>query len=128
MCVCVCVCAQSLKWCLTLWDPVDCSPPGFFVHGILQAIQLEWVALPLSRGSSRPRDQTCTLCIAGEFVTIEPPGKPEELPYDHAMTSIPSYIPKNLKIYAHTKIFYWYIHNSVTHNSQKLEITQMFSS
>ena len=41
--------AQS---CLTLCDPMVCSPPGFSVHGILQARKLEWVALPFSRGSS----------------------------------------------------------------------------
>ena len=38
--------------CLTLGDPVDCSPPGSCVHGILQARVLEWVAIPFSRGSS----------------------------------------------------------------------------
>ena len=41
--------AQS---CPTLWDPVDCSPPGFSVHGILQARILEWVAMSFSRGSN----------------------------------------------------------------------------
>ena len=41
---------------LTLCDPVDCSPPGSSVHGILQARILEWVAMPSSRRSSRPRD------------------------------------------------------------------------
>ena len=47
--------AQS---CPTLCDPVDCSPPGSSVHGILQAKILEWVAISFSRGSSHPRDQT----------------------------------------------------------------------
>ena len=47
--------AQS---CPTLCDPVDCSPPGSSVHGILQARILEWVAISFSKGSSRPRDQT----------------------------------------------------------------------
>ena len=41
--------AQS---CLTLCNPVDCSPPGSSVHGILQARILEWVAISFSRGSS----------------------------------------------------------------------------
>ena len=45
-------CAQS---CMTLCDPVDCSPPGFSVHGILQARVLEWVAIASSKGSSQPR-------------------------------------------------------------------------
>ena len=47
--------AQS---CLTLWDPVDYSLLGSSVHGILQARILKWVAIPFSRGSSRPRDGT----------------------------------------------------------------------
>ena len=51
-------CAKSLQSCLTHCDPVDCSPPGCSIHGILQAWILERVALPSSRGSSRPRDQT----------------------------------------------------------------------
>ena len=44
--------------CPTLWDPTDCSLPRSSVHGILQARILEWGAIPFSRGSSRPRDQT----------------------------------------------------------------------
>ena len=46
------------KLCLTLCDPMDCSPPASSVHGILQARILEWVAMPFSRGSSWPRDWT----------------------------------------------------------------------
>ena len=41
---------------LTLCDPMDCSPPGSFVHGISQARMLEWVAISFSRGSSQPKD------------------------------------------------------------------------
>ena len=44
--------------CLTLYDPMDCNPPGSSAHGIFQARILEWVATSCSRGSSRPRDQT----------------------------------------------------------------------
>ena len=47
-----------------LCDPMDCSPPGFSVHGILQARILEWVAMPSSTGSSQPRDLTCHLLAA----------------------------------------------------------------
>ena len=43
----------------TVCDPMDCSPPGFSVLGILQARILEWVTILSSRGSFRPRDQTC---------------------------------------------------------------------
>ena len=48
-------------------DPMDCSPPVSSVHRILQARILEWVAMPSSRGSSPPRDQTSISCTAGEF-------------------------------------------------------------
>ena len=59
--------AQS---CPALCDPMDCSLLGFSVHGILQARILEWVAVPFSKGSSWPRDQTCISCIAGRFSTV----------------------------------------------------------
>ena len=49
--------------------PMDCSPPGSSVHGILQARILEWVDMPSSRGSSQPRDQTQVSPIAGGFFT-----------------------------------------------------------
>ena len=54
-----------LQSCLTLCDFMDCSPPGSSVHGILQARILEWVAMPSSRGSSRPRDRTCVSYVSG---------------------------------------------------------------
>ena len=57
--------------CLTLCDPLDYSPPGSdsFVHGILQAKILEWVAIPFSKRSSRPRDQIYVSYVAGRFFT-----------------------------------------------------------
>ena len=45
--------AKSLQLCLTLCDPMDSSPPGSSVHGILQARVLEWVAISFSRGKER---------------------------------------------------------------------------
>ena len=62
VCVCVRVCVCEL--CLTLCDPVDCSPPNS-VCGISQARILEWVASSCSRGSSPPRDGNPAL--AGGF-------------------------------------------------------------
>ena len=50
-----CVHAKSLQLCLALCRPTDCSLQGSSVHGVLLARILEWVALPSSRGSSRPR-------------------------------------------------------------------------
>ena len=60
----------------SLW-PYALSPPGSSVRGILQARILECIAMPSSRGSAGPRDQTrvsCGSCIAGSFFTAEPLG------------------------------------------------------
>ena len=50
--------ALVTQLCSTLYNPLNCNPPGFSVHGILQKRILDWVATPFSRGSSPPRDQT----------------------------------------------------------------------
>ena len=59
--------AQS---CQTLCDPMDYSLPGSSVHGIFQAIVLEWIAIPFSRGSCQPRDRTRVSRIAERCFTI----------------------------------------------------------
>ena len=46
--------SEVSQLCQTLCNPVDCSPPGSSIHGILQARILEWVAISFSRGSSNP--------------------------------------------------------------------------
>ena len=64
-----CISHQS---CLTLCNPLDCSPQGSSVHGIFQARIVEWVAISFSRESSQPRNQTCVTyvsCIASRFFT-----------------------------------------------------------
>ena len=62
VCVCVCVCVLAAQSCLTLWDFMVCNPPGSSVHGIFQARILELAAIPFSRGSFQPRDQTQVSC------------------------------------------------------------------
>ena len=47
----VCMPAKPVQSCPTRWDPMDCSPPGSSVHGIIQARILEWVSMAFSRGS-----------------------------------------------------------------------------
>ena len=77
MCMRACVCAQP---CPTLCDPKDCGPPSSSVHGILQARILESVAIPFSKGSSQPKDQTCISsgsCTAAGFFTAKPLGIPK---------------------------------------------------
>ena len=54
----------------TLCDPMDCSLPGSSVHGILQAIVLEWIAIPFSRGSFRLRDLTRVSRIVDRCFTV----------------------------------------------------------
>ena len=49
VCVCVCVCVLVAQSCTTLCVLMDCSPPGSFVHGVLQARILEWVAISFSK-------------------------------------------------------------------------------
>ena len=67
------LCCVIAKLRLALCDPMDYSPPGSSVNGILQARILEWVTIPFSGGSSWPRDWTHMFCIAGSFFTTEPP-------------------------------------------------------
>ena len=55
---------------------MDCNLPGSSVHGVHQARVLEWVALPSSRGSSRPRDWNCGSCIAGDSLLLSLQGSP----------------------------------------------------
>ena len=83
ICVCVYVCMSAnlshISRVRLFATPLDYSPPGSSVHGILQARILEWVAMLFSRGSSWPRDWTCVSwgsCIAGRFFITEPVGKP----------------------------------------------------
>ena len=69
------VLAKSLQSCLTLWNHMDCSPPGSSVHGILQARMLEWVAMPSSPDLSDPGIKPASLKSHGSaarFFTTSP--------------------------------------------------------
>ena len=70
VCVCAFLCVLIAQSFPTLCDPMGSSLPGTSVYGILQARILEWVAIPFSRGSSQPRDQTWVSCIAGRLFTV----------------------------------------------------------
>ena len=62
--------------CLTLCNPLNCSPGAVLSIGILQARILEWVAVPSSRRSSQPRGQNQVSVLQGDSLPSEPPGKP----------------------------------------------------
>ena len=69
--------AKSLQPRPTLCNPIDGSPPGSSVSGILQAKAMDWVAMPSSRASSQPRDLTQVSHSAGNSLPSEPQGKPK---------------------------------------------------
>ena len=64
--------AQS---CPTLWNPVDCSQPGFSVHGILQSRILEWVTISLSGDLPNPGIEPRSPALEADALTSEPTGK-----------------------------------------------------
>ena len=63
--VCVCSVTQS---CPNLCNPMDCSLPGFSVHGIAQARMLERVGISSFRESCQPRDQTHIYCVGRQIL------------------------------------------------------------
>ena len=77
---CVCICLLVVQSCPTLCDPIDYSPPGSFVREILHARILEWIAIPFSRRSSRPRDGTwihkSAHKLQAHLLQSKPPGQP----------------------------------------------------
>ena len=69
--------SEVVQSCLTLCDPVDCSPPGSSIRGILQARILEWVAMPSSRDLPSPGIKPRSLALQADSLPSEPPGKPK---------------------------------------------------
>ena len=65
----------SAQSCQTICDPMDCSPPGSSVHGILQARILEWVAMPSSRDLPNPGVKPRSPTLQADSLPSEPPGK-----------------------------------------------------
>ena len=57
----ICLHIKSLQSCLTLWDPMDCSPPGSSVHRIIQARILEWLPCPPPGGLPDPASEPTSL-------------------------------------------------------------------
>ena len=78
---CACVCAKSLQLCPTLCVPMDCSPPGSSVHGILQARILEWIGSPYPLAEDLPDPgikptSPASLILQANSLPLAPPGKP----------------------------------------------------
>ena len=68
--------AQLLQSCPILRDPMDCSPRGSSINGIIQVRILEWVAIFFFRRFSQHRDCTHVSYVVGGFFTAESPEKP----------------------------------------------------
>ena len=88
----LCVCSEV--WlCPILCNPMECMLTGSSVCGILQVRTLEWVAMPSSKGSSWPSNQTCVFCISCTsrwiLLPTTPPGKPHWYIYMHFNSTTP---------------------------------------
>ena len=70
------MCVLVAQLCLTLCDPTNCSPPGFSVHGILQARILKWVAIPFSEDLPNSEIDPGSHALQAYSLWPEPPGKP----------------------------------------------------
>ena len=67
--------AKSFQLCLTLYNPSDCTPPGFSVHGVFQARILEWVAISFSRHLPDPGTKSASLMsptLPGSSLSLAP--------------------------------------------------------
>ena len=105
-------CVKLLQLCPTLCDPKDCSLPGSSVHGIIQGRILEWAAVPFSRESFPPRDQTHVFCgfhIVGGFSTAVSPGKPHLI-----------YIYGQICLYSFTLGYIYYLSNKIHKDTETI--------
>ena len=104
--------SQVTQSCPTLCDPVDYSPPGSSVHGILQARILEWVAISFSRGSSWPKDRTQVSHIAGRCFNPWATRKaPEYIMWNARLDDAQTGIKIAWKKYQQPQICRWYHSN-----------------
>ena len=99
-----CCCCLVIESCLTFCDPMDCSLTGLSVSGILQARILQWVAIPFSRVSSQPRDQTQVSHTAGRFLAIWATGEAPVFIYCNIIIIITSVLV-NTSITSHNDHF-----------------------
>ena len=105
--------SEVAQLCPTLCDPMDYSPQGSSVHGIFQARILEWVDMPSSRGSSRPRDRTLVSRIVGRHFTA---WATREDPISYqvvtiAKTSSVNCTSNDLHLYLPSMISCWKLHD-----------------
>ena len=88
--------AQSLQLCLTLCDPMNCSPPDSTVRGILQTKILEWIAMPPPGDLPDPGMEAMSLASAGRFFTSSATWEAHK----------GSYLPPNFKALWHEHLYF----------------------
>ena len=91
---CCCLVTNS---CLTLCNPMNCSPPGSSVYGISQVRILEWVAISFSRGSSWPRDWTHMSCI-GRWILYHWAMREAQKCDKHCLFPVGLYFPASITV------------------------------
>ena len=112
-----CCCCLVVRSCLTLYNPMDHSPPGFSVHEISQSRIQEWVSISYSRRSSQPRDQTWISCIGSQifycWATREAPqGQYSSINQNYLATS---FHLRRLSVYWEQAKYKCYVRNSYGH-------------
>ena len=68
--------SEVTQSCPTLCDPVDCSPPGSSIHGILQAKYWNGLPFPCPGDIPNPGIELRSLALQADSLPAEPPGKP----------------------------------------------------
>ena len=99
----LCMHVLSCFSCVQLCDPVDCSPPGFSIHGIFQARRLERVAISSSRGKFQHRDWPTSPALAGRVFTTELPGNSKLI---YRCNTITTEIPTEISVESEKVILY----------------------
>ena len=130
---------MSLQSCPTLCDPIDGSPPGSPVPGILQARTLEWGAISFSSGWKWKVKVAQSCPTLSDPMDCSPPGSSVHgifqamenfhwsgVPLLRSSNSITGYIPRRTESRDLNRYMYISVHSSIIHNSQKVENNQTF--
>ena len=116
--VTLCVFVLVTQSCLSLCDPMGCSPPGSSVHGILQARKLEWVAIRFFRDVRDPEMEPRSSALQADSLLPEPPGKPIANNYRSSSSNLPRSFPylfiadDALRL---CSVFTWWMGGGITH-------------
>ena len=128
---------EVVQSCLTLCNPMDCSPPGSSVHGIFQARVLEWVTISFNLPD--PGIEPRSHALQADSLPFEPQGKPKQR-CSKKITCWDTERSQALFLNVHPKKWYkeekneghtkqypdtsWWLHNGICYQEQK-QITHL---